>query len=152
MPGYFGKVKTEWDPIEITRSTPASQARGPGARGLGQRATMGGKSVRHRKIARDTILGITKPTIRRLARRGGVIRMSADVYGEARLALKAYLEKILKDVVTYVEYRNAKTVNLGDVLHSLRRHGRTLWGFEREALEAEKNIKQRTRRADRITL
>lgn len=35
-----------------------------------------GGAKRHRKILRDNIQGITKPAIRRLARRGGVKRIS----------------------------------------------------------------------------
>ena len=41
--------------------------RGKGGKGLGK-----GGAKRHRKILRDNIQGITKPAIRRLARRGGV--------------------------------------------------------------------------------
>ncbi|KAI1813694.1 histone-fold-containing protein [Poronia punctata] len=98
-----------------------------GARGLG------GKGVglkRHRKILRDNIQGITKPAIRRLARRGGVKRISASVYEEARTALRARLEQILRDCVVYCEYRNAKTITINDVLHSLRRLGRPIYGFD----------------------
>ena len=40
--------------------------RGKGGKGLGK-----GGAKRHRKILRDNIQGITKPAIRRLARRGG---------------------------------------------------------------------------------
>ena len=40
---------------------------GKGGKGLGK-----GGAKRHRKILRDNIQGITKPAIRRLARRGGV--------------------------------------------------------------------------------
>ena len=43
--------------------------RGKGGKGLGK-----GGAKRHRKILRDNIQGITKPAIRRLARRGGVKR------------------------------------------------------------------------------
>ena len=39
--------------------------RGKGGKGLGK-----GGAKRHRKILRDNIQGITKPAIRRLARRG----------------------------------------------------------------------------------
>jgi histone H4 len=39
--------------------------------------------------------GITKPDIRRLARRGGVKRISGNIYGEVREVLKAFLEKLL---------------------------------------------------------
>ena len=39
--------------------------RGKGGKGLGK-----GGAKRHRKVLRDNIQGITKPAIRRLARRG----------------------------------------------------------------------------------
>jgi histone H3/H4 len=55
-----------------------------------------------RKIQRDTIRGITKGDLRRLARRGGVKRMSAMVYDDMRTAIKERLEIILKDVVALV--------------------------------------------------
>lgn len=48
---------------------------GKGGKGLGK-----GGAKRHRKILRDNIQGITKPAIRRLARRGGVKRISASEY------------------------------------------------------------------------
>ena len=48
---------------------------------------------RHRKILRDNIQGITKPAIRRLARRGGVKRISAMIYEETRGVLKSFLER-----------------------------------------------------------
>ncbi|KAI0431000.1 histone-fold-containing protein [Xylaria sp. FL1042] len=101
-----------------------------GAKGLGK--GLGGKGgiKRHRKILRDNILGITKPAIRRLARRGGVKRISAAIYEEARAALKTRLTEIIKDCVTYTEYRQAKTVTINDVLHSLRRQGRPIYGFD----------------------
>ncbi|KAI6085351.1 histone-fold-containing protein [Hypoxylon rubiginosum] len=100
-------------------------ARGPGGRGLG------GKGVkRHRKILRDNILGVTKPAIRRLARRGGVKRISAQIYDEARAAVKARLVEIIRDCVTYTEYRQRKTVTINDVLHALRRMGRPIYGFD----------------------
>ncbi|KAK6966474.1 hypothetical protein R3P38DRAFT_2590813, partial [Favolaschia claudopus] len=43
-----------------------------------------GGARRHRKILRDNIQGITKPAIRRLARRGGVKRISGFIYEETR--------------------------------------------------------------------
>ena len=45
--------------------------RGKGGKGLGK-----GGAKRHRKVLRDNIQGITKPSIRRLTRRGGVKRIS----------------------------------------------------------------------------
>ncbi|KAL0721887.1 hypothetical protein Bca4012_036486 [Brassica carinata] len=75
--------------------------RGKGGKGLGK-----GGAKRHRKVLRDNIQGITKPAIRRLARRGGV-----------------------KDAVTYTEHARRKTVTAMDVVYALKRQGRTLYGF-----------------------
>ncbi|VAH08307.1 unnamed protein product [Triticum turgidum subsp. durum] len=61
--------------------------RGKGGKGLGK-----GGAKRHRKVLRDNIQGITKPAIRRLARRGGVKRISGLIYEETRGVLKIFLE------------------------------------------------------------
>ena len=53
-------------------------------KGKGGKGKAGGK--RHRKVIRDNIQGITKPAIRRLARRGGVKRISGLIYEDARKA------------------------------------------------------------------
>ena len=68
--------------------------RGKGGKGLGK-----GGAKRHRKILRDNIQGITKPAIRRLARRGGVKRISGLIYEETRGVLKVFLENIIRDAV-----------------------------------------------------
>ena len=59
--------------------------RGKGGKGLGK-----GGAKRHRKVLRDNIQGITKPAIRRLARRGGVKRISGLIYEETRGVLKVH--------------------------------------------------------------
>jgi histone H4 len=56
------------------------------------------------QILRDNIQGITKPAIRRLARRGGVKRISAMIYEETRGVLKTFLEGVIRDAVTYTEH------------------------------------------------
>jgi histone H3/H4 len=82
-----------------------------------------------RKVLKDNIKGITKPAIRRLARRGGVKRISGLIYEEAREVLKQFLEKILLDAVTYTEHARRKTVTAMDVVFALKRNDRTLYGF-----------------------
>ncbi|OAV88393.1 histone H4 [Puccinia triticina 1-1 BBBD Race 1] len=83
----------------------------------------------HRKILRDNIQGITKPAIRRLARQGGVKRISGLIYKETRGVLKIFLENVIQDLVTYTEHAKRKTVTSLDVLYALKRQGRTLYGF-----------------------
>jgi histone H4 len=100
------------------------------------------------------IEGITKPAIRRLARRGGVKRISGLMYvflacfkftlsrvlhlliylvsfsyEETRGVLKVFLENVIRDAVTYTEHAKRKTVTSLDVVYALKRQGRTLYGF-----------------------
>jgi histone H4 len=98
--------------------------RGKGGKGLGK-----GGAKRHRRVLRDNIQGITKPAIRRLARRGGVKRISGLIYEETRGVLKVFLENVIRDAVTYTEHARRKTVTHMDVLYALKRQGRTLYGF-----------------------
>ncbi|KAF5523023.1 Histone H4 [Colletotrichum aenigma] len=152
---------------------PASRG-GPGGGKKGTGKVSGGKVLpgqgakRHRKIMKDTIRGITKPAIRRLARRGGVKRISAMIYDDARSALKDRLTGIIRDCITYVEYRCAKTITIHDVtpnflasacasrqmhplwayhklmlkrfqvIHSLRRLGAPIYGFDPETYDPRK--------------
>ncbi|KAF8471460.1 histone cluster 1, H4d [Russula ochroleuca] len=98
--------------------------RGKGGKGLGM---VGAK--RHRITLRNNILGITKPAIRRLARRGGVKRISGLIYEENRGVLRIFLENVIHDSITYTEHAKRKTVTALDVVYALKRSGRTLYGF-----------------------
>nr|TKV94806.1 hypothetical protein SEVIR_9G320300v2 [Setaria viridis] len=59
---------------------PTMSGRGKGGKGLGKGS--------HRKVLHDNIQGITKSAIRRLARRGGVKRISDLIYEETHGVLK----------------------------------------------------------------
>nr|XP_033960814.1 histone H3-like centromeric protein CSE4 [Pseudochaenichthys georgianus] len=107
--------------------------RGKGGKGLGK-----GGAKRHRKVLRDNIQGITKPAIRRLARRGGVKRISGLIYEETRGVLKVFLENVIRDAVTYTEHAKRKTVTAMDVVYALKRQGRTLYGFGAPPVKAAK--------------
>lgn len=75
--------------LQLVQFVDSSFTGGKGGKGLGK-----GGAKRHRKILRDNIQGITKPAIRRLARRGGVKRISAMIYEETRGVLKTFLEGV----------------------------------------------------------
>jgi histone H4 len=65
-----------------------------------------------------------------LARRGGVKRISAAIYDDVREALKSFLRLVLRDAITYTEHARRSTVTAKDVVFSLKRNGRTLYGFD----------------------
>ena len=98
-------------------------------RGKGGKGLVKGGAKRHRKVLRDNIRGITKPAIRRLARRGGVKRISELIYEETRNVLRVYLERLIHDSVTYTEHARRKTVVVLDVVYALKGQGCTLYGF-----------------------
>jgi len=64
-----------------------------------------GGAKRHRKVLRDNIQGITKPAIRRLARRGGV---------------KTFLEGTIRDAVTYTEHASESCLDGRHALMTIR--------------------------------
>ncbi len=98
---------------------------GKGGKGVGK---VGAK--RHaRKTNKPSIEGITKSAIRRLARRGGVKRISTYIYDDSRAVLKSFLENVVRDATTYTEHAKRKTVTALDVVYALKRQGRTLYGF-----------------------
>ena len=96
---------------------------GKGIKGLGK-----GGIKRYRKI-NSLSNYITKPAARRLARRGGVKRISSNIYEEMRGIQRISLEQILRDAIVYAEHSRRKTVMVSDVIHSLRLNGRSLYGF-----------------------
>lgn len=89
---------------------------------------VGGKRL-HRPQLRDNIRGITKPALRRLARRGGVRRIDGDVYEEMRGTLKEFMTTVLRDAVTYTEHARRKTVTAMDIVYALKRNGRAIYGI-----------------------
>ena len=51
---------------------------GKGGKGVGGKGKVGTKRITSKKSTKASIEGITKPAIRRLARRGGVKRISSS--------------------------------------------------------------------------
>ncbi|OHF02187.1 histone H4 [Colletotrichum orchidophilum] len=123
-------------PMTAYRGGPGASS-GGGKRGTASRVMpMGGKS--------KTVLlnaGTGAKRHRRLARRGGVKRISAMIYDDAREALKSWLESVLRDCVTYTEHRKAKTITIHDVLHALRRKGKPIYGFDPDTFVEPKSRK-----------
>ncbi|CAD7965182.1 unnamed protein product [Amoebophrya sp. A25] len=73
--------------------------------------------------------GISKPAIRRMARRGGVKRISGKMHFEARHAMGKFMTKVLRDCMVYMAHGKRNTVRPRDIVNSLKRHGRTIYGY-----------------------
>lgn len=102
---------------------------GKGGKGIGGKGKIASKRTSARKQTKSKVEGITKPALRRLARRGGVKRISSFIYDDSRQVLRGFLEGIIRDAVTYTEHSRRKTVTAMDVVYALKRQGRTIYGF-----------------------
>lgn len=74
-----------------------------------------GSGVRHRKVLRDNIQGLTKNALARILYRAGVKRISLIVYEEMRGILKLYVENFVKVVDIFVTQSRRKTVLKRDI-------------------------------------
>ena len=77
------------------------------------------KSPKRRKILRDNIIGITKNSIKRLAGRAGVKRISGLVYEEVRGNLTAFLQNVMDSTVNKMKSTKMTTIKVRHVEPSL---------------------------------
>ncbi|MCJ1353450.1 MAG: hypothetical protein MMC33_003436 [Icmadophila ericetorum] len=119
-------------PVVTAKITGGKSISGKDLIGLGGKGLGKGGARRHRKLLRDNVRGITKGDIRRLARRGGVKRISQPIYEDVRAALTDRLRLIVKDCCQFVEYAKRKTVTVTDVIFALKRQGNLIYGFDKD--------------------
>lgn len=118
----------------ISHNTPhtgqgkAGYGKGKGKRGMGMGKGKGALSFKKRY--RDNILSVTKPAIRRMARRGGIKRISSMMYDESRFVLKEFLTEVMRATVVHTDHANRRTVTAKDVVRAMNSRGRTIYGFD----------------------
>ncbi|KAJ7176223.1 histone H4 [Mycena crocata] len=95
----------------------------------GRGISKGGRFRHCRRLRPVSLDGVTKPALRRLARRGGVKRALNPMYPDVRSAVKRYLEGLVRDTVLHTESRWSSTVSSADVVHAMRRSGKSLYGY-----------------------
>lgn len=90
----------------------------------------GGMGKRHCKPPCLGVLDVTKAAIQRLARRGGIERISGLCYDcEARLSeLNLFLHSVVHDTVLYAQQASRTAVQPMDVLHGLKTNGYNFYG------------------------
>lgn len=72
---------------------------------------------------------ISNPGLRRLARKGGVKRVSEQTFDQGRLMVQEFIDQVVKDAVLMSEAAKRKTVTSSDIGYSLKRNGFTLYGI-----------------------
>jgi len=56
--------------------------------------------------------------------------MDGKIYETSREVLKIFLQDVVRDAVMYTEHAQRKTVLVNDVVLSLKRNGKTLYGWD----------------------
>ena len=84
---------------------------------------------RQKKVLKENVKSISKGSIRRLARRGGVKRISSELYEEVRKTLRSFVDGVVRDATAYTEHAKRKTVTAADVVNALRKRGKVLYGY-----------------------
>ncbi|KAI6225643.1 Histone H4 family and Histone core domain and Histone-fold domain-containing protein [Aphelenchoides besseyi] len=126
---FYEEVCRACDRLEVVLQPPAELNPPQATPPTPPRPTGRGSGRRKRKVLRDNLQGITKPAIRRLARRGSLKRIFRLVYEETRSVLKSFLENVIRDAVSYCEHGKRKTITAMDIVFALKRQGRILYGF-----------------------
>lgn len=81
------------------------------------------------KAVKEFGANLKKTTIRKLARRGGVKRISNSVYKGVREAAEKIMKTLVRDASVYADGCKRKTVTAMDVVFALKKNGKTLYGF-----------------------
>ena len=71
----------------------------------------------------NAVKKISNNEIRKLARRGGVQRVGADIYNDIREKLRTFLEGVIHGAVDLTEQRGRNAVSAIDVVQSLKAQG-----------------------------
>jgi histone H4 len=101
-----------------------TNAKGAVGADSGGKLGSGRKGLKRLKVrVLDGSSALNRPSLRRLARRAGVKRISLGIYEEAPAALRAWLSKIIHDACALTEHARRMTVIVNDVLLALKRNG-----------------------------
>jgi histone H4 len=98
---------------------------------LGKQASKG----KAKRIAKKTVpsradsIQVTKGALRRLARRGGVKRISSNSYTSVREFCDQMVSRVTRDSIVYAESAKRRTVTAMDVVYALKKNGKTLYGY-----------------------
>ena len=83
--------------------------------------------LRHGKVKKPTIEGISNNEIKRMARRAGLKRIGGGVYEELRFEAQDFLDELLFKTLVHTEHRQAKTVTTQDVVAGFKSVGGGSW-------------------------
>ncbi|KAF7317447.1 Histone H4-like protein [Mycena chlorophos] len=107
--------------------TKQTARRSTGGKSCCRRVFLTPAARRRAAILRDAVLGLSRPSLRRVARRGGVKRIRRTIYDDARASLRGFLVLVIRDAARYAGHGYRSTVTEMDVKYALMRSGMMLY-------------------------
>lgn len=96
---------------------------------IGKQASKGKAKRMIKKGPSEGKFQVTKGALRRLAKRGGVARISDNSYNAVRQFADMMLVRVTRDSIVYAEAGKRKTITAMDVVYALKKNGKTLYGY-----------------------
>ncbi len=93
-----------------------------------KRQPEGGAGVDPKRRNEAEWAGVTRGALQGLALRSGVVRISSRAPTVVRIALKLFLQNIIRDSLTIARTCNRKTVTVSDVQEAMLNSGRVVAG------------------------
>ncbi len=93
---------------------------------------------------------LSKPSIVRLCNKGGIRRISKTMYDGIKWIIKEELKDVVHVSFLYAENSKRKTLYPIDLVNYCKLRGRTLYGFENQALLLKNSKKKTTRQKNKI--
>ena len=113
--------------LEMSGNAPFLAPVGRGKGGASRPAGRGkGGRFPNKKPKKVGMQNLTKPVIRRLARRGGIHRISGLLYESVREFSMKFLRKIICDAIVFMKHQCRKTITLEDVRRAATHNNITL--------------------------
>jgi len=85
------------------------------------------KMGKRRRFYKNEASKISKGDLKRLARRGGISRISAPALDEAKLCLVAFLKRIVAKSYYYCLHARRNTISVNDIVYGLKTEGITYY-------------------------
>ena len=86
-------------------------------------------SKRAKKVLSGSVAGISAGAVRRMCRRAGVKRVSAQLLPEVRAILRHFVEDTVRSACALAEHARRSVLSCSDIAMALKSRGRTIYGY-----------------------
>lgn len=112
-------------------ATPSVGGKAPAKPSAGKRPMTDWELTQRRRLekGKGSSRGITKPSLKRVARRAGVKHITAQVLKDLPIVIREFVAKNVGNAALYTQHSRRHTISCLDVTTALKHLGRPIYGF-----------------------